>query len=120
VSGYSLGFENFAKGGELENLFSDVGPDTTMFRIVCKSNLTRALAEDLCEKFIETLSALDSMSDGYQSIHRVKETLQMEAESEGVSARGATQAVLAANIWKNKTFNKKKQLKRLSLSHGVC
>jgi hypothetical protein len=43
VSGYSLGFERFAKGGELENLCSDVGPDTTMFRFVCKSNLTHAL-----------------------------------------------------------------------------
>jgi hypothetical protein len=120
VSGYSLGFENFAKGGELENLFSDVGPDTTMFRIVCKSNLTRALAEDLCETFIETLNFLDSMSDGYQSINRVKEALREEAENEGVTAHAAAKALLAANIWKNKTFNKKKQLKRLSLSHGVC
>lgn len=120
VSGYSLGFENFAKGGELENLFSDVGADTSMFRIVCKSNLTRALAEDLCNSFIETLTALDSMSDGYQSIRRMKEALKDEAQNQGLTARAVASSINAANIWKNKTFDKKKQLRRLSLSHGVC
>jgi hypothetical protein len=124
VSGYSLGFENFAKGGELENLFNDVGADTTMFRIVCKSNLTLSLAEDLTEKFVETLIALDSMEAGYQSIHRVKEELRNEAEEhallEGVSTSVAASTLLAANIWKKKTFDKKKMIRRSSLSHSVC
>jgi oligoendopeptidase F len=128
VSGYSLGFENFAKGGELENLFKDVGPETTMFRIVCKSNLTLALAEDLTEAFIETLAALDSLEAGYQSIRRVKEELRSEAEEtallEGMSTQLAASTILAAEKWKKKTFDKaeskKKMIKRMSLSHSVC
>ena len=112
----------------MENLFKDVGPETTMFRIVCKSNLTMALAEDLTEAFVETLAALDSMEAGYQSIRRVKEEMRAHAEEdalvEGVSAQLAASAMLAAEKWKKKTFDKaeskKRMIKRLSLSHSVC
>jgi hypothetical protein len=116
VSGYSLGFENFEKGGEMEALFSDVSADATMFRIVCKSNLTRSLAEDLCEHFIEVLNALDSLKDGYQSLHNLKEEIEEEALEtaliEGVSMEAATNTILAAGKWLEKTREHKAEKQR--------
>jgi len=47
VSGYSLAFENFKKGGKVEPLASDVGIHASMFRVVVKCNLTYHLAQDL-------------------------------------------------------------------------
>ena len=125
MSGYSLGFEDFARGGKLEPLFTDVGADATMFRIVCKSNLTRALAEDLTRKMTETLAALDSLSDGYQSIHMVHRDLQEEAEkkaaTEGISTNLATSVVLAAGKWKHKALeSKKKHRERMAKSFTTC
>jgi hypothetical protein len=130
VSGYRLGFENFEDGGKMEALFSDVGADATMFRIVCKSNLTRSLAEDLCEHFVEVLNALDSLKDGYQSLHSLKEEIEKDALEtalfEGVSMETATNTILAAGKWLKKTRenNKEKPLpkprRRRSVSHTVC
>jgi len=68
VSGYSLGFENFNNGGAMENLVSDVPAETTMFRIVCKSNLTMSLAEQLIDHFNEVLEVLDSLPAGYNAM----------------------------------------------------
>lgn len=111
----------------MENLFSDVGADATMFRIVCKSNLTMALAENLAEQFVEILVALDSLGDGYKSIHRIKEELNNEVETTasegGMSTTTAVSVVLAAGKWKgklNKEQSKREQRRRLSLTHGVC
>lgn len=117
----------------MENLFTDVGADATMFRIVVKSNLTRALAEDLTEHFVEVLSALDSLKDGYQSLHRVKEEIQEEALEkallEGTSKEVAVNTILAAGKWLRKTreANKDKEgtkpahrHRRRRSMHTVC
>merc|ERR1712194_930336 len=40
-----------------------------MFRVVVKSNLTQALAENLADKIENIVVVLDSMDGGYQSIH---------------------------------------------------
>ena len=104
----------------MDSLFSDVPADATMFRIVCKSNLTLALAEDLTEKFAETLNYLDSLDTNYQSIHRAKEELNQQMEKQltatGISPKTAANVVLAANVWKNK----KESRRRLSLAKSVC
>ena len=43
-------------------LFHDADPETTMFRIVVKTNLTRNMAENLLESFHATASFLDSIN----------------------------------------------------------
>mmetsp|Transcript_37058 Transcript_37058/g.49143 ORF Transcript_37058/g.49143 Transcript_37058/m.49143 type:complete len:114 (+) Transcript_37058:1738-2079(+) len=52
----------------MENLVSDVPAETTMFRIVCKSNLTMSLAEQLIDHFNEVLEVLDSLPAGYNAM----------------------------------------------------
>lgn len=117
----------------MEDLFSDVGAESTMFRIVCKSNITRALAEDLCEKFVEVLSALDSLKDGYMSLHSLTEEIEEEVTErallEGVSRKAAAATVLAAGKWLDKTrtsmrerdeANARKPRRQRSISHAVC
>jgi len=68
VSGYGLTFENLARDGAHESLFRDAAITATMFRIVCKSNLTMSLAEDLICHIEEVLPALDS--HGFQSVKK--------------------------------------------------
>lgn len=113
----------------MENLFSDVGADATMFRIVCKSNLTRGLAEDLTERFVEILNALDSLKDGYTSLHRLQEEIKDEAFEtalvEGLSTEAANSTILAAGKWLGKTRNHTKEKRtalsrRRSIQHTAC
>ena len=47
--------------GKIIPLFSDAAPDTTMFRIVVKSNLTRGMAKHLIESVRTALEFLDSI-----------------------------------------------------------
>ena len=67
VSGYRVSLNNPITE-ELQNLCKDCSTDETMFRVVCKSNLTRALADDLIEHIEETMSVLDDMEAGYTSV----------------------------------------------------
>ena len=54
-----------------------------MFRIVCKSNLTQALAQDLMVQFVKTLDALDSATPpSYHSFESFKEEKKGEASDE--------------------------------------
>lgn len=69
VSGYSLAFENFTKGGKLEPLASDVGTHATMFRVVVKSNLTYNLAQDLVSH-MKSVSKLLSHMEGYADFRK--------------------------------------------------
>eukprot|EP00567_Pseudictyota_dubia_P014191 CAMPEP_0197437360 /NCGR_PEP_ID=MMETSP1175-20131217/4615_1 /TAXON_ID=1003142 /ORGANISM="Triceratium dubium, Strain CCMP147" /LENGTH=587 /DNA_ID=CAMNT_0042966859 /DNA_START=92 /DNA_END=1855 /DNA_ORIENTATION=+ len=116
VSGYSLGFENFMNGGIMEPLFNDVDATATMFRIVVKSNLTRSLAEDLTGHFIETLTVLDSMEEGYASMRSAKAAVQQDvvelAQAEQMTVRQAAVASVALGKWMGK------RKKRFSLSQG--
>jgi len=57
--------------GERKALFSDADRDTTMFRVVVKSNLTRAMARDLLQAFENAVEAMDELGAGYQAMHRV-------------------------------------------------
>jgi len=129
VSGYNLGFENFQHHGNMENLFTDVGADASMFRIVCKSNLTYSLAEDLVEQFVSVLGALDSLQDGYRSLHTIREALQGEANEtamrEGITEEAATSAIVCAGKWLKKTRanmmeQKKAHRRSLSSAHPAC
>jgi glutamate decarboxylase len=134
VSGYNLGFENFEHGGKMESLFSDVDAHASMFRVVCKSNLTRSLAEDLTEKFVEVLNALDSLKDGYKSLHSLSQAVQDEAVAAARAGRmsisEASTAALAAGKWLGKAREnikaraeekaRPRPTRRLSVSHTVC
>ena len=54
-------------------LFHDADPETTMFRIVVKTNLTRNMAENLLESFHATSRFLDSVNfadtEGFEMHH---------------------------------------------------
>jgi len=69
VSGYQMNFDNFTKAGELEALLIGAPIDASMFRVVVKSNLTMTLAEDLADHIDSVIPLMDSMKDGYHSIH---------------------------------------------------
>merc|ERR1712194_952322 len=53
-----------------------------MFRVVVKSNLTQALAENLADKIENIVVVLDSMDGGYQSIHSKITDLVIDAKSD--------------------------------------
>ena len=82
VSAYSLGFENFNQDGKWDALFTDVDSDASMFRIVCKSNMTRALAEDLEDHMIQVLSLLDQSSGEFHDMRVLRESLLLQHDQE--------------------------------------
>jgi hypothetical protein len=51
-----------------------------MFRIVVKSNLSMGLAQNLAQKIKETLTVLDSLDDGYESVKQRILSLQAKAK----------------------------------------
>jgi hypothetical protein len=53
VGAYRLSFEDFSKGGESRPLCMDEPADTSMFRVVFKSNLTMSMADDLFNRVVE-------------------------------------------------------------------
>jgi hypothetical protein len=101
-----MGFENFAKGGEWESLCSDVSAQTTMFRIVVKSNLTFSLAQYLVEALSEALHLLDVMEDKYARMRlaraRIHDTHQQMKTQEGLSFSELARAVVAAEKFSGK------------------
>jgi len=56
VGAYRLSFEDFSKGGESEPLCKDEPADTSMFRVVFKSNLTMSMADDLFNRVVELVN----------------------------------------------------------------
>ena len=54
---------------ESRALFSDSAKETTMFRVVVKSNLTRTLAMDLLSTVADVLVYLDSLGEGFTKMH---------------------------------------------------
>lgn len=50
-------------------LFSDMPKETTMCRVVCKSNLTRALGADLVNAIGESITFLGKVGAGYAAMH---------------------------------------------------
>jgi glutamate decarboxylase len=60
VSGYRMGF-NHPVSEAYSPLFHDEDAQSSMFRIVVKSNLTRSLAEDLLESFESAFELLDAV-----------------------------------------------------------
>lgn len=80
VSGYSLAFENFKKGGQMEPLASDLGTRSTMFRVVVKSNLTYNLAQDLVEHIkgvVKILSHVMGYADFKRGIRQFKSAVHL-------------------------------------------
>jgi glutamate/tyrosine decarboxylase-like PLP-dependent enzyme len=109
VSGYALGFEDPCGGDEELSLCSDVGPETTMFRIVVKSNLTMRLAQNLKKQFEITLPILDSMEDGYRSMHSAKELVR-KAEAAADDVFVTATVVKAAKKWMSRRKSAKEKL----------
>lgn len=91
ISGYHLGFEDPTgkHHGKQLCLCKDATADCTMFRVVVKSNLTRTLAQNLKEDFELTLPVLDSMEDGYRSMHAGRETVKAARHSSIATAHEA-------------------------------
>jgi hypothetical protein len=99
VSGYTLGFENFTNNAIEEPLFTDLSSNSTMFRIVVKSNLTMGLAHHLIEHLEEVLPVLDSMEAGYSSMKSTKAAVTNCILNEKAKGQGELLAVLAASKW---------------------
>lgn len=60
VSGYKMGFDHPITE-KVQPLFHDEAKETTMFRIVVKSNLTRSMASQLLESIRKSFDFLDSV-----------------------------------------------------------
>lgn len=58
--------------GDTVPLFTDMPAETTMFRIVVKSNLTRALAGDLLTSIGNSVQFLEQVGEGYAAMHQVE------------------------------------------------
>jgi hypothetical protein len=101
VSGYTLGFENFANNAIQEPLFTDMKSSDTMFRIVVKSNLTMGLAQHLMTHLSEVLPVLDSMEAGYSSMKSTQAAVTNCIIKEKAT-HGELSAVLAASKWLRK------------------
>jgi glutamate decarboxylase len=69
VSGYHLSFDDFTNHGQLDSLLEDAPTNASMFRVVVKANLTMSLAEDLADHIDKVIPLMDSMKDGYHSLH---------------------------------------------------
>ncbi|HIF99571.1 MAG TPA: hypothetical protein EYQ54_21530 [Myxococcales bacterium] len=81
VGGYKMGLNDPITEEKIA-LFSNEDRNATMFRIVVKSNLTRGMAENLLESFVETFKFLDSVDfsglhgfDTMQLRHKDQRTL---------------------------------------------
>jgi len=107
VSGYTLGFEMFfGNEAKVVPLFTDVKADSTMFRIVVKSNLTMALAYNLMNQLKDVLPILDGMDDGYHNFKTKKNAMKRDAES-------AALADVSSKL-------QRKRLRRGSIGKSVC
>lgn len=69
VSGYAQNFHDPVTEEKLP-LFSDSPLDATMFRVVVKSNLTHAMAENLVECMKRSIDFLDAHGKGFEKIHK--------------------------------------------------
>jgi glutamate decarboxylase len=105
VSGYNLSFDDFTNNGKLESLLQDVHLDDSMFRVVVKSNLTMSLAEDLADHIDKVIPMMDSMKDGYHSLH--SETKKQKSAAYWATAK---QGVLKAIASRSSS----------SQSHAAC
>jgi len=81
VSGYTMGFEDFVQEKTVP-FTSDAAKNSTMFRIVVKSNLTLNLAEDLIVHFREAVEYL--MKNKYFSYTKGKRNMRSLAAGDKV------------------------------------
>jgi hypothetical protein len=71
----------------VESLLTDVAPESTMFRIVVKSNLDLSLAQNLVDKIEDIVPVLSRMEHGMNTISSQKE---METVKRQLSVVGGT------------------------------
>jgi len=71
VSGYKMSLHD-PRDEQTKALFNDAPPTQTMFRVVVKSNVTRAIMENLVKSFSAVVQELDSLGPGFQSMHNPK------------------------------------------------
>jgi hypothetical protein len=92
-----------------------------MFRIVVKSNLTMNLAKNLKDQFEFTLPTLDSLQDGYASMHMGRQAMQVVEESQasekaGKVALAPVGAIKAARKWSSIRKSAKDKILGIDLS----
>jgi len=83
VSGYTMSFHE-PHGDELHLLFKDTSEQTSMFRIVVKASLTRALAGDLVLSIERTVDFLLTVGEGYKQMHSAAKTGKRHPSTNGV------------------------------------
>jgi len=91
-----------------------------MFRIVVKSNLTMSLAKNLRDQFEFTLPTLDSLQDGYASMHMARQAMQVVQESraseqESKMVFAAVGAMKAARKWSSARKSAKDKILGITL-----
>merc|ERR1719401_763674 len=71
VSGYKMSFRDPADE-KTRPLFHDAPPNQTMFRVVVKANLTRALMENLITSIKAAIHEMDLLGPGFKRLHEPK------------------------------------------------
>lgn len=80
VSGYSMSFHD-PESEETKPLFTDAQPSQTMFRVVVKSNVTRALMDNLISSMKVCLANMDAIGAGFKALHSSKGDSKPEKSS---------------------------------------
>lgn len=71
VSGYKMNLHD-PRDEKTKQLFTDAPADQTMFRVVVKANVTRALMENLVKCFVSVIEELDALGPGFANVHKPK------------------------------------------------
>jgi len=88
IGAYRLSFEDFSDGGKAKPLCKDEPVDASMFRVVFKSNLTLAMADDLFTHLIEVIDhwkeegvngESDDGADAFEAMKPSKNTLSQNS-----------------------------------------
>ncbi|KAJ1621500.1 hypothetical protein T492DRAFT_886873 [Pavlovales sp. CCMP2436] len=75
---------------DLHLLFKDTSEQTSMFRIVVKASLTRALAGDLVLSIERTVDFLLTVGEGYKQMHSAAKTGKRHPSTNGASGPCST------------------------------
>lgn len=79
VSGYTMSFHD-PEDEQKKPLFSDASPSQTMFRVVVKSNVTRALMDNLIVSMQACIANMDAIGAGFAA-QKAAEELEEQAAS---------------------------------------
>merc|ERR1712007_61277 len=73
VSGYKMSFHD-PRDEETKPLFTDAPASQTMFRVVVKANVTRAMMDNLISSIKASLEEMDALGPGFKTMHGLKKS----------------------------------------------